>query len=94
MLPPEDAAAPFTRTMQVAVAVPEVAVTVQLPPPTAVTTPFSTVATLSSLLVQVISPVAPAGVTVGLRSQVSPAADMVKSSRFRVMPVTSEEVTG
>ena len=59
------AAAPFTRTMQLAVAVPEVAVMVQLPPPTAVTTPFSTFATFSLLLVHVIVPFAPEGVTCG-----------------------------
>ena len=93
--PPVEDGVPFTRTMQVAVAVPDVAVTVQFPPPTAVTTPFSTLATASSLLVQVIVPVAPAGVTSGWRFQVSPTLDIVKSSRLSLIPVTSDgTVTG
>ena len=65
----------YTVTVQVAVFVPSAVVTVMtaVPGATAVTTPFSTVATLGLLLVQVtVLSVALSGATVAVRVSVSP----------------------
>ena len=70
----------LTVTAQVADFPPAAAVMVAVPPPTAVTTPFSTVATLSSLLVHVtVLNVASSGATVAVSVTVSPLASATES---------------
>ena len=75
-----------TVTLQLAVLSPQAAVTVVSPNPTAVTTPFSTVAMVLSALLQTTLSVVSAGNVVAVSVAVSPRA-MVSVSLSSVMPV-------